>query len=176
MTAHRAAQNAWEVVLRGLVAALDTWGVALPEPVQRHVRLARPLLGDQDDLFSAALDPSPPAEAPAPSVTGAVPQSRPTDRPTSRQAWLDNLPRARTQRRQIMEAVERSPHGLTAEEAAHATRQPLNSTSTRLSELERGAWVRSDEERFTSNGSPAAVYVLTTKGVEGLRAQRQNGR
>lgn len=95
------------------------------------------------------------------------PKSRTTDPNTSKTANYHNAGRRGSQKRRILEAVvEAGVRGLTADEAAKVTRLPLNSVSTRFSELVRGGFVVYSQggERRTERGEKATVYIPTPKG------------
>lgn len=112
----------------------------------------------------------------------AAPRARTTDPDTSRRAYLDNLPRARSQRRRIMEALC-PPDGTallrfdtpraTADALADQLALPLNSVSTRLSELLAGGWVYANGTQPTHTGTPATAYSITTRGRVALQ-ERSN--
>lgn len=95
------------------------------------------------------------------------PKARTSDPATSKQANYHNAGRRGSQKRRILDAVAAADvRGLTADEAARVTRLPLNSVSTRMSELVRGGFVAYSQggERRTQRGEKATVYIATPKG------------
>lgn len=106
---------------------------------------------------------------------GEVPEDRPkarTSDPTTSQAAAQNgVSIRRGQRRRILEILleqwRGAGGGLTAEEVSERASIPLNSASTRLSELS-GRWVRQQGTRLTSTNTAARVYVITIEAIEAL--------
>lgn len=87
------------------------------------------------------------------------------DSETSRKAALDNFPRAKSQRRRVLEfTLYRRDVGCTADEAEAAIGLPPQSGSARMVELKQWGWVEPNgEQRPTRNGSMAAVMIATPK-------------
>lgn len=108
------------------------------------------------------------------------PRARSTDPSTAHRAWLENLPRAGSQRDRILRALALVARrgggiltaslrsGLTAGRVAEVTGLPLNSVSTRCSELKAGGWIEVADTARTAQGARAEVYVLTPKGRDHL--------
>lgn len=83
---------------------------------------------------------------------------------TSFQAAVDNLPRAGTQRRLILDTI-RSSGGLTRDEIEVLTDLSGNAVRPRIRELqEEGHVEETKETRRTRSGSMAAVLVATNAG------------
>lgn len=97
---------------------------------------------------------------------------------TSRQAALDNYPRAGTQRWRILQDLRRvGTSGRTRQELAHLLDLSENTIRPRIVELMEGGWVNARTEdgpdggrlvtRKTKDGSLAEVLVLTERGRQG---------
>jgi DNA-binding MarR family transcriptional regulator len=90
---------------------------------------------------------------------------------TSRQAALDNYPRAKTQRWRVLLAIFHRPR--TRDALAQTLNLGDSSVDARVWELLRGGFVlESDERCRTRAGSEAAVLMVTSKGREEVRAHR----
>lgn len=88
------------------------------------------------------------------------------DSDTSRQAALDNYPRAGSQRHRVLERLRDCPWGATRDELAAALELPDSTVDPRVWELVRGGWVReTTAKRVTRSGSEAHVLELTEKGL-----------
>lgn len=85
------------------------------------------------------------------------------DSAASRQAALDNYPRAGTQRHMIVAALRNAEEsGHTREELSGETEIVLQAVCARVSELVERGWVQeSGASRATRQKSPAGVLVLT---------------
>lgn len=96
-------------------------------------------------------------------MVGAL-NSDPMD--TSADAAFEVTPRTGTQRRSILDWVaSQGDNGATDEEMQHRLGLRYSSECARRKELERGGWIEdSGRRRLTTSNSPAAVWVLTTKG------------
>lgn len=99
------------------------------------------------------------------------PKARSGDPDTSKLAALRNEPRRGTQRATILgwlRVYAGHGDGRTADEIAIVAGLPLNTVSTRMSELERGGHVeKTGERRKTRAGGEANVYRAVTKAPEG---------
>ena len=88
----------------------------------------------------------------------APPRHRKTDPPTSRAAWIDNLPRAGTQRRRIYDFVFGcGDYGATCSEIVDATGIKQCSASTRISELLEKNFIKDSGRRDGPDGSAQRV-------------------
>lgn len=97
------------------------------------------------------------------------------DSETSRQAALDNYPRAKTQRWRVLLAITAKPR--TRDELARDLHLGDSSVDARVWELLQGSFVYESEERHrTRAGSAAAVLKVTDKGREEVRAHRDTAR
>jgi len=83
---------------------------------------------------------------------------------TSRQAAIDNMPRAGTQRRRVYEAIHlEGDRGITRDELERSMLDNANSIRPRVKELlEAGLIEETDRTRTTSSGSQAAILVAKT--------------
>lgn len=93
------------------------------------------------------------------------------DSDTSRRAALDTYPRQGTQRHRVLGAVALARGGATADQVSAHLGLPPQTAGPRVWELRQGGWLQpTGEERMTRNGSMAAVYELTPKAVDHVRA------
>lgn len=98
-------------------------------------------------------------------------KARSTDPSTSREAWLKNRPKAESQRGLILAVIEDAEAGLTAEQVHEMLPQlPLNSVSTRISELKQGGWIRTEGTRPTRQGADAEVLLASEPNDVGAPA------
>ena len=91
-------------------------------------------------------------------------KARSTDPDTSHESAKIVFPRRPSQRRRILLSFFNVPYdqGQTAWEIHEAVGLPLNSVSTRMSELERGGWVVVKGDRRNSDqGNPNQIYRLS---------------
>lgn len=101
-------------------------------------------------------------------------KARRSDPTTSKLAAVRAFPRAGSQRRRILDALDRAPYGYTVWELHERLGLPYVSVSTRVSELKRGHWARpSGDTRTTGNGGEAEILVLTGRAHRELLEQRQ---
>lgn len=113
----------------------------------------------------------------------AVPASHNGDPATAHRAALEAWPRAKTQRRRVLEAfAERVTPGLTADEVARRVGWPdVYTARRRISELKLGGWLEPLERdgevvtRPSSHGNPQEVLTLTAKGAARLPELRFPG-
>jgi hypothetical protein len=101
-------------------------------------------------------------------------KARRFDPPSSQRASLDNAPRRESQRHRIIELMATIQVGKAwlAEEIADQLGIPLNSISTRMSELVAGGWVGdAGPKRETRHGEPATTYVPTKKTLDHFREE-----
>lgn len=105
-------------------------------------------------------------------------KDRPSDEPVTPKASSGQRstakamsePRRGSQRDRIVRSMF-SYEERTAEQIAARTGLPLNSVSTRLSELVEGGWMEVvDESGVTSHGAACSRYSLTDKAVRWKRA------
>lgn len=89
------------------------------------------------------------------------PKARATDPLTSKAASALVEPSRGSQRARLLLALWGRPQGLDAPDLSGDTRIPLNSASTRLSELDLGGFVK-----VVRHAQGRSVYALTDKGVE----------
>jgi hypothetical protein len=99
-----------------------------------------------------------------------TPKARSSDPKTSKTAALRNKPKRESQRGRILDMLveERSRYvffaGMTASVIAEKLTIPLNSISTRMSELERGGWVEPAGTTVEA-GSERTLYVPTDRAL-----------
>jgi hypothetical protein len=104
-----------------------------------------------------------------PMPVHAGPKVRSGDPATSRRAALDNLPRRNNQYRRIITLLADRPSWTpTAEEIGAQSGIRLNSVSTRLSELERAAWVN-----VIDRSGKRQTYQISTRGLLRYRIATQ---
>ena len=98
-----------------------------------------------------------------PADAGMGPFGRTSD--TSRQAALENYPRAGSQRERVLTSVLRAgQHGRTRDELEQATGLLMQAVTPRVWELVKGGWlIETDRTRTTRHGEAAAVLVATLK-------------
>lgn len=99
-----------------------------------------------------------------PTVTDLGPFARQSD--ASRDAALENYPKAGSQRERVLMAVAKtSGHGVTRDELAQLLELGDSTVDARVWELKRGGFVRDEPERQrdTRQGGKANVLVLTDK-------------
>lgn len=99
------------------------------------------------------------------SVIVDGPKARGSDPDTSKTAALRNEPKRGSQRAQIVELLVRERGGKTASDVAERLSIPLNSISTRMSELVRGGWIDIRGTREQA-GSERSLYVPTAMAVD----------
>jgi len=91
------------------------------------------------------------------------PRARRTDPETSRRAWIDNLPRAGTQRRRVWDALEARGPSICSD-LCEATGIRWNSASSRISELIRAGLARdTGDRRMGPDGSYQRVIAAVTR-------------
>lgn len=103
-----------------------------------------------------------------------APKARRSDPMPSHRAALDNAPRRESQRHRIIELMATMWVGKAwlAEEISDQTGIPLNSVSTRMSELVNGGWVGdAGPKRQTRHGEQATTYVPTKKTLDYFREE-----
>lgn len=114
-------------------------------------------------------------DAPAARPThDQVPEDEPDESAQERRIRLEAAPADGSQRHRILETLLTVQVGKAwlAEEVAEQTGFPLNSVSTRMSELDTGGWVSSaGPKRETSHGEQAHTYVPTQKAMQYFRAE-----
>lgn len=158
-----------------LQVAQDELG-GIPHAHQTHVLNAyAELYGFEDGQLKLAEPHSREAEELLPQVPRETgPKARASDPDSSHRAALDNAPRRHSQRGRIIEmlATEKIGKAWLAEEISEQTGIPLNSVSTRMSELVVGGWANAaGPKRETRNGEMATTYVPTIKTREYFRHQ-----
>jgi hypothetical protein len=164
-----------------LQVAQDELG-GIPHGHQTHVLNAyAQLYGFDDDAQLRLAEPhsrevaAPTPIRPQPTVPReTVAKARASDPATSHKAALDNAPRRSSQRGRILETLVTVQVGKAwlAEEISDQTGLPLNSVSTRMSELVAGEWVSgAGPKRQTRNGEMATAYVPTYKALEHFRQE-----
>lgn len=100
------------------------------------------------------------------------------DSETSRQAAIANYPKQGTQRWRVLDYIGRRPDagrkfGATRNEMAYALDLVESTIRPRVVELIAGGWIEESEKtRQTDTGSAAAVLVMTPKGRERWRQER----
>lgn len=146
----------------------------LPASHRQHVlNVWAETVGFEDAQLQLQANPEP-AVAAAPALDPQGPKARSADPSTSHRASLDNAPRRESQRGRILELLATQSVGKAwlAEEIAEQTGIPLNSVSTRMSELERGNWVSgTGPKRRTKAGEMATSYVPTPRALDQFRRQ-----
>ncbi len=99
-------------------------------------------------------------------VPGAQPKARHTDPQTAKAAAQRQTTRRLSQpRRLLVEMSNQWWAPKTAEQLAEATGMPINSASTRMSELVKAGLVEERGTRRTRNGAPAVTYAITSDGI-----------
>jgi hypothetical protein len=106
---------------------------------------------------------------------GDQPKTRKADQAHVRETALRNAPRRGSQRDLIVRQLWRSAVPRTAEQLADSTGIPLNSVSTRMSELLVGGWVEERGTARTQHGGRATIYRLTLKGGDWCAQQTDRG-
>ncbi len=99
-------------------------------------------------------------------VPGHNPKARHTDPQTAKAAAQRQTTRRLSQpRRLLVEMSNQWWAPKTAEQLAEATGMPINSASTRMSELLKSGLVEERGTRRTRNGAPAVTYAITSDGI-----------
>jgi hypothetical protein len=126
---------------------------SLLEAAERYIDALESLLVDtverQENRPAPVADPYP-----GEVIGTATPKHRKTDPAASRKADLQNLPVRDSQRWKVLRYLSSLTSGKTASEIAEGTGIPLNSISTRMSELVQGGWAEVRGERHGKS-----VYV-----------------
>jgi hypothetical protein len=137
---------------RGEIPPLDDTRAAAPRP------RCCPTCGHPADELAPLTAESPERKA------------RRGDRDTAKAAARLAWPKAESAKDRLVRAIAAAPTGLTAEQAAQQSGVPYQSTSTRVTELVRGNWLReTGQVRPTTTGADAAVLALTEQARAKLR-------